>query len=312
MVEELEKHGLYGGPSVQRYLREIEKVKSSKEAPYSYTDFEFFDSLNYGGNSKFREYLTRIQLTQGALALDLGSGIGSTARLASCIFGLDVVAVDYLPPFADINHSINALCGIHNIKSLAGDASTLDLAAHQIEGKCDLVYSLQVFLYIPDKQSLFRNLFNAVKPGGAFYIEDHLRENKLELTHEEAKIFSEFQMQEPTTIEEYVGLLEGAGLTVEHTQNLGVDFARHTFTRANDWVLNKERILKESGQEYWDTRVAQGIQACCLYHNLGLSLAEARAEYPALVSYLDEGTFERWVESPAKFTGVVVSGRRLS
>lgn len=124
--------------------------------------------------------------------LDLCSGIGSTSRLIASKYDSNVISVDLIDELVQVNQVMNDLCQYNKIKTVESDATQLDLVALDIEGKCDLLLSIQSFLYVHDKKGLFNLCNRALKPGGYLYIEDHIGINSEPLPDELDRISKDF------------------------------------------------------------------------------------------------------------------------
>lgn len=230
---EFANYELYSNPSIRRYHRELAKVKSSKNPPYSSDDFTHFDSLSYCGHSSIKNYFDTLSLTENSIILDVCSGIGATARFINSQYGCNIVSVDYIKEFIELGNEINKLSGTVKIRSYATNAVEMDLVELGVEEHCDVAYSLQSFYYILDKQSLFSNINKALNMNGIFYIEDHVRLNDLPLTGEEMEICKNFSFIHQLDKEEYTTLLEAAGFEILFYENKPIEFARYVYARAN-------------------------------------------------------------------------------
>lgn len=303
---------LYSSPSIRRYHRELAKVKLSRNPPYSFDDFTHFDSLSYCGHTQIKNYFDTLNLTENSIVLDVCAGIGATARFVNSLYGCNVVSVDYIKEFIELSDEINKLSGATKIRSYAANATEMNLAELGVEECCDLVYSLQSFYYIRDKQLLFSNVNKALNINGILYIEDHVRLNDLPLTVEETETCKSFSFIHQLTKEEYTPLLEAAGFEILFYENKPVEFARYVYNRANTWLENREQIIAEHGEDYWDKRILSGIyNSCRLYHDLAMSAEEAKYKYQKLVEFIGESEFKRWLAMDHKFTGAYIAAKKI-
>jgi len=313
---EFANYELYGDPYIRRIANEIEKVKNSKEGNYTQEDFTKFDNLHYLGHEYCSEFFDSLSLPDNSKILELCSGLGTTARFLATKFPTsEITALDYLDSFNQLSSQMNELCGLRNIKSIQGDATALDLAAHGLEGQCDVVLSLQSFYYITDKKNLFSVCYKALKPGGKLYIEDHVVVQDLPLSEQEEEVATKFRFMSRLNQETYANLLKEAGFELNSYTNRNQEWGRYIFQRAQDFLKNKEKLVEEYGEDLWNTRYMSGIHVSCrLYHDLGMSLEEAREAYPLVEQELGSEEFRKYVsEVPPKFGGAyIVATKPLS
>lgn len=309
---EFTNYQLYADPSLRRYRIDIDNVKLAKSPPYSASDFVHFDSLSYCGHDALEASLSGLGLTENSLLLDICAGLGSTSRFVNSRYGANVVAVDYIKTFMDLCDEINSLSGITKIRCIAGDATALDLEELGITGQCDVVYSIQSLYHIQDKPTLFAKFNEALKMGGFLYIEDHTRLNDLPLTEEEEGICKSFYFNSMLTQPTYTSVLEAAGFEVQFYEMKSVEWATHVYNRANRWLSNKDQMIETYGEVFWNSRVVSGIHISCrFYHNLGISLDEAKTRYSKIVEFIGESEFERWLGEEHKFTGAYLAAKKV-
>jgi len=225
-----------------------------------------------------------------------------------------LTAVDFLPAFNALHEEMNKLCGITNTRIVQGDATKIDLADLGIEEQCQMVYSLQSFYYISDKPALFAVCNKALAMGGKLYIEDHVLENNIPLIEKEEEIAVKFQFISRLQRAEYIKLLENAGFHVDEYTYRTTEWSKYLFGRAEKFLTDKESIIKEYGQELWDTRYIAGIHISCrLYHQLGMTLEEAKSAFPLTCAEFGEEEFEKWVcEMPEKFGGAYIKATKIN
>src|SRR5574341_76270 len=106
----------------------------------------------------------------GEVVLDVGSGSGTDALIASrlvgprgTVYGLDITAA------MRAKLEVNALgAGLDNVVALAGNAEAIPLG----DGAVDVVTTNGVINLVPDKAKAIREIYRVLKPGGRLQLAD--------------------------------------------------------------------------------------------------------------------------------------------
>ncbi|MEM8740581.1 MAG: class I SAM-dependent methyltransferase [Pseudomonadota bacterium] len=136
----------------------------------SAADLKPVDEFHIGGLTATEALLEQIPLTAGMQALDIGCGIGGTARLLAGR-GLDVDGVDITPEFVE---TAQHLAGLLDLPGRFAIANALDLPF--ANDRFDLVTMLHVGMNIPDKPRLFAEAARVLRMGGMFAVYDVMRD----------------------------------------------------------------------------------------------------------------------------------------
>ena len=188
------------------------------------TKFERFRNILMGGMSYHSETpLRKIQLPEGANALDVGCGWGDTAvALANKVGpGGTVTGLDCCDAFLEKGRTDAAAAGLDNL-----DFITADVQNYPFEPEFDLCFSRFGMMFFSNPVAAMRNIHRALKPGGEllFITWRHLQENPwlsagketvlqfLPLPGEDAKVCGPgpFSMSNPDVVHRQ---LKAAGFT---------------------------------------------------------------------------------------------------
>ncbi len=104
--------------------------------------------------------------------LDIGSGLGGTARALAEAFGCTVTGIDLTPSFCTAATELSRWTGLdHKTSFRVGDACALPFDDHSF----DAAITIHAAMNIPDKPTVYREARRVVRPAGTFAIYDVLR-----------------------------------------------------------------------------------------------------------------------------------------
>lgn len=130
------------------------------------------DEFHVGGRPASLHLLTHLDLDPAsARVLDVGCGLGGTARLLASGPAASVVGIDLTAGFIEVGRLLNERVGLADRIDLQV-ASALDLP---FESEFDAAVMLHVGMNIEDKATLFHQVAAALRPGGRFAIYDLMR-----------------------------------------------------------------------------------------------------------------------------------------
>lgn len=132
-------------------------------------DLKAADEFHTGGVVATDHLFAQLQLTHATRVLDVGSGIGGTARYVADRYGADVTGVDLTPEFVETATALSEQVGLGGKTAfLTGSA----LAMPVPDASFDLAVMLHVGMNISDKPALFSEVSRTLATGGTFALFD--------------------------------------------------------------------------------------------------------------------------------------------
>ncbi len=127
------------------------------------------DQFHVGGLAATVELAKRLDPRAGERVLDLGSGIGGSARYLAATFGVYVHGIDFSPSFVAVANMLTARAGLaERVTCTVGDVTRIDVAAAGF----DIAWTQHVAMNVEDRVAMYRGAFDALRPGGRFGIYD--------------------------------------------------------------------------------------------------------------------------------------------
>lgn len=126
------------------------------------------DQLHIGGRQATQQLIDQVDLPSGCHVLEIGSGLGGTARLISEQIPCSVTAIDITDSFSDAHLEINKRMSVDNIRVVCADACSIQVAPESQ----DLIISQHTLMNIPDKKALLETLAQSLKPGGQLLLHE--------------------------------------------------------------------------------------------------------------------------------------------
>jgi MPBQ/MSBQ methyltransferase len=164
----------YGRPDVGEVgsviLAALEKA--GKDLDYlTPEDLAPVDAFHIRGRAATLELARAAGLDANKHVLDVGSGIGGTARCLAMEFGCRVTGIDLTDEYCRAAEMLSNKVGLADLVDYRqGDATNLPFD----DGVFDVVWTEHVAMNIPDKPRLYEEMHRVLKPGGTLAIYDVL------------------------------------------------------------------------------------------------------------------------------------------
>jgi len=130
------------------------------------------DQMHARGIVATREHVEKARIKQDMHVLDVGCGIGGSARFIAATSGCRVTGIDLTQELIDVAEELTKRCGLRErIEFLMANA--LDMAFE--DEVFDLVWTHNVIMNIEDKAGLFREFARVLKTGGRYTCSEYLQ-----------------------------------------------------------------------------------------------------------------------------------------
>ncbi len=138
------------------------------------------DEFHIGGRGATVELLDQLNLRPALRVLDVGSGLGGTARYLAGRHGVEVTGIDLTAEYVEVATSLTRRAGLADLVQFRqGSATTLPFP----DGSFDRVCMLQVGMNIVDKAALFTEIRRVLVAGGGLGVYDLMRVGPGEITY---------------------------------------------------------------------------------------------------------------------------------
>ncbi len=146
--------------------KELESLQPQDLAPV--------DEYHIGGRKATTHAVDKLCLNKNQHVLDIGCGIGGTARYIAANIGCNVTGIDLTPEYISIAKTLTGLTGLDNEISYKA-ATALDMP---FESKTfDAAITIHVAMNISDRAALYSEIARVMKPGATLCIYDVMKKN---------------------------------------------------------------------------------------------------------------------------------------
>lgn len=138
-------------------------------------DLKPVDEFHTGGIVATDDLLDQLEISPDTLVLDIGAGLGGTARHIARTRGANVTGVDLTEAFVETAQQLSKMVGMAQSTAFR-QASVLDLCF--VPDSFDLATMFHVGMNVPDKTLLMAEVHRVLEPGGVFALFDVMAETE--------------------------------------------------------------------------------------------------------------------------------------
>jgi SAM-dependent methyltransferase len=217
----------YGGPDLlERIFKGLEAAGTDLSCLQP-KDLAPVDEYHIGGRKATVHAIDKMSLSEDQQVLDIGCGIGGTARYMAEKIGCKVTGIDLTSEYISIAKTLTDLTGLGG-KVTYKVASALDMP---FESKTfDAAITIHVAMNIPERATLYREIARVMKPGATLCIYDVMKKSDESFSFPVPWAESA-DTSHLTTPEEMRTLLDDAGFDVREVDDR-TDFALHFFKQS--------------------------------------------------------------------------------
>ena len=263
MQNRIAKHYTHG-QLLERILTGLEAIGRSPDT-VTVDELAPVDEFHIGGRQASEEFITQLVPTADDHMLDIGCGLGGTSRFMASRFGCRVIGVDLTPEFITTGQALCDWVGLSGQVELhQGDATEMAFRDEIFDG----AVMLHVGMNIPDKVSLFNEVYRLIKPGAKFGIYDVMK------TGDEELVYPVPWSSEPGTSalasqDQYGESLEQAGFRIIRTRD------RREFA-AGFFAETRRQMEQAGGAPPLGVHIAMGESAPTKIRNMVENIAAGR------------------------------------
>ena len=228
-------------------------------------DLALVDEFHTRGRAATIELAGRAALTPGLKVLDVGCGLGGSARYLASEHGCRVTGIDLTKEYVDAATSLAALVGMQDLVTFH-QASALDLPFP--DGSFDAVWTQHVQMNIADKRAFCGQIARVLAPRGHLLFHDVFQGPGGTLHYpvpwaEDASISC---LENPATVRQ---ILESLGFSVLEWDDMS--------QLSREWFGTRLAALDISGPPPWGSHLLMGVTARVKLENNARNLSEQRS-----------------------------------
>jgi SAM-dependent methyltransferase len=262
MSDELERAVArhYGRPDIAGRILDGLRATSVELENLKPEDLATVDEFHIGGRAASEYVLAKLALDKHHHVLDIGCGIGGTARYTAATFGCRVSGIDLTPDYIDAARILSARTGLAD---RVGFQVASALALPFEDATFDAAITFHVAMNIKDRPALYRESARVLKPQGQFCVYDVMRGEAGSVRYP-MPWAETAETSHLTTPDEMRGLLEQAGFAVREVEDrtaAGIAFFRQRLQPSPDGPppLGPHLLLGAGAREKFEN-VLKGLE----------------------------------------------------
>jgi len=167
MQTPIEAH--YDIPELTSHIRAALTAAGKRLDALTVDDLAPIDAMHARGRAATAELAALAALPAGTRVLDIGSGLGGSARYLASRFDCDVTGIDLTASFCETATELSAMVGL-STKTRFRRADALALPFH--DASFDAVWTEHAQMNIPDKERFYAEAVRVLRPGGSLIFAD--------------------------------------------------------------------------------------------------------------------------------------------
>ena len=184
------------------------------------------DEFHIGGRAATRHLCGQLDISGDDHVLDIGCGIGGTARFLAATHGCTVAGIDLTPEYIAVAEELSRWTGLDDDTEFRV-GSVLDTGV--ADDTFDVAVMVHVGMNIADKRALFTEIRRILRPGGRLGVYDIMRTSEAAIDYP-VPWASDASISHLSDAQAYRRALTAAGLDVTVERDRG-HFAREFFDK---------------------------------------------------------------------------------
>jgi SAM-dependent methyltransferase len=161
----------YGGLDFEAALLDALRAAGKDPDALSVEDIGSLDQLHVGGRDATLALAQEADIRASDHVLDVGSGLGGPARTLAASFSCQVTGLDLSPEFCRVAQRFTERVGLADrVRFQHGSATDMPFGDRSF----DVVWMHNVGMNIPDKESLYREIYRVLRPGGRLVFSEYM------------------------------------------------------------------------------------------------------------------------------------------
>ncbi|AXI42614.1 class I SAM-dependent methyltransferase [Sulfitobacter sp. SK011] len=138
------------------------------------------DEFHIGGRAASIHFLDQLKISPSQSILDIGCGLGGSARFAAKTYGAKMAGIDLTSEYVEVGQQLCGWVGLSDsIRLQQGSALSLPFEDASFDG----AFMMHVGMNIEDKHALIAEVSRVLKSGAKFGIYDIMKGNEEELIY---------------------------------------------------------------------------------------------------------------------------------